>query len=111
MSERIFDRLRIKSKEVSIDGVPLKLYGLTFPELSEMVSLLEKQKTQEGMQYLLKISLRKSIPESEMNTADFEDFVKNISSESALQIIQTVKDISGLRDVEKKVQEQPQIKQ
>ena len=50
---RDLERLRIKSKEVEVEGIQLKVYGLTFPELSKFAGLVDKNDNESALTFLL----------------------------------------------------------
>ncbi|MDP2692266.1 MAG: hypothetical protein Q8O88_01340 [bacterium] len=93
---RDFSKLRTKSKDVEIENVPLKLYGLTFPELAEFSNFTDKKDNAGGLHFLLKTSLRKAITKEEMDDAALNNFITELSSDAATKIIQIVTEVSGL---------------
>ena len=96
---RSLERLRIKNREIDIEGEKLKIYGLTFPELSKFAGLVDKNDNEGALNYLLKTSLRKSITKEEMNDEQLDSFIVELSSSVAVKIIQEVKNLSGLDEV------------
>lgn len=93
---RNLEKLRVKNKEVEIEGEKFKLYGLSFPELAKFAALIDKQGTEEGVNHLLKISLRKSVTKEEVPNDKFDEFINGLSSSSAVKVINAVKELSGL---------------
>lgn len=101
MAQRNLNALKTKSKEIQIEDLTLKIEGLTFPELSEFLQIGERDK-HAASNYILKVTLRKAIPSSELTDAEFEVLVKELSSQASLKIVQTAVELSGLSGDEKK---------
>ena len=100
MADRDFNKLKTKYKDVEVDEVQLRLYGLTFPELAEFTGFMDKKDNKGGLNYLLKSTLRKTITVQEMDDAALDNFIKELSADVATQIIKTVTELSGLGKLE-----------
>lgn len=97
---RDLSKLRIRSKEIIINEVPLKIHGLTFPELAQFAEISEKSGNAEVIKYMLRTALRKAIPQEEMADNDFDIFLNEISGDAATQVINALKELSGLKEPE-----------
>ena len=101
MTQRNLKALRAKSTELQIDDITLKIEGLTFPEMTEFAQIGERDKNAASA-HLVKTTLRKALPESEVSKEEFEEVMKNLSADASIKIINTVVDLSGLGDGAKK---------
>lgn len=102
MTQRNLNALKTKSKEIQIEDLTIQVHGLTFPELSEFLQIGERDK-HAASNYLLRVSLRKAIPATELSDVEFEQLVKELSSQASLKIVQTTVELSGLNDDAKKL--------
>lgn len=100
---RDLNKLRIKYKEVDVNGIMLKVHGLTYEELTIFADYLDKRQSKEGLRYLLESTLKKDVTEEELKQAGLtmDEFISSISSECAAKIINAVKDLSGIETGEK----------
>src|SRR4030042_2886186 len=99
---RDLEKLRVKSKVIDIEGMEFKITGLSFPELAKFANIVDKDSTENAVSYLLKKALRKATSKEEIvDGQPFDDFVNGLSSDVAVKIINTVKEVSGL-DTESK---------
>lgn len=93
---RDFQKLRVKAKEVDIEGEKIMLKGLSFPELAEFTIFMDKKDTKGGMNYLLKTTLRKAFTQEEATDSEVDKLVTEMSSGVASTIIKEVTTLSGL---------------
>ncbi len=91
------DKLKGKEETLKISDQELKIMPLTFNELTEFMKYAEKNKTQEGAMYLMKVALRQNMPEN-TDEKTLEKMAKEISSENGIEILNKIKEISGLSD-------------
>ena len=102
MSNRL-SKFRSEPETIEIKGVKLEISSLTFPELTHFAELTEANKLPEALNYMLKVTLRKTIPlegEDSMSDEELDEEIKMMDGPTAMKIVVKVRELSNMPESE-----------
>ena len=102
-------RAKPESLEV-IEGLNLDIKSMTFPETAHFAELADSKKTEDALNYLLFVTLRKAIPTKEenqdegMTDEEIKAEVEVMDGMRAMKIVKKVQEMSGIGADSKKLE-------
>jgi len=96
------DKLRAKSEVRNFNGLELKLYGLTFKELCDFASFVDKKDVNGAFDFLLFSAIRKAFPtkdedsENGMSDEEIKKEMEDIDGKTGMDIVKVIQEISGI---------------
>jgi aminopeptidase N len=101
MNEK-WKKLAVKTEIIQLtEDISIPVSGLSFKELGRLAQFQDSRDFEGAMDYLLYVTLRKSIPQDEMNEEELRVFLTQISGEKGAMVAKKVQELTGLSTPEK----------
>ena len=99
------EKFRARGKKITLPGdeAPIEIKALTFSEMSDFATLMQKEDLKGGLNFMLVTTLKKAYPE--MSEEEIQKEASLMDSQIAKDILEVVKEVSGLGDTEDKKKE------